>query len=244
MSYGEFRRVLRPFCGTRLTVIGSGLASDAAAARGPDAGWPRVSDITWIPLSDGEWALALLSDATRMEAARLVADLAHGLPPVSRPQPGETVAAVRVRDLQPASGPQPDVSVTAARVPPDMLGPRLGSAVVHQRRDGAVIYCDASQITGETADTLAALAGRAAEFALPADAQGECQVNVITVPCRKLPYSLHPALARAHAGLVEAYVCERQITAGLAAALSALGSAYAWCQGAGTALDDAGGWGA
>jgi hypothetical protein len=224
MSDGEFRRVGRPFCGTRLRVIGSGLASEAAAARGLAAGWPRFSDVTWIPLSGGEWALALLNGATRMEAARLVADLVRGQPPVSWPQP--------------------DGSVAAARVPPEMLGPRLGSAVVHQRRDGAVIYCDASQITGPAADTLAALAGRAAEFAMPADGDGECQVSVIAVRCRKLPVSLHPALARARAGLVEAYVCERQITAGLAAALSALGSAYAWCQGAGAALSGAGGWGA
>src|SRR5215471_16724263 len=194
MSDREFRRVVRPFCGTHLRVIGGGLASEAAAARGPDARWPQFGDVTWIPLDGGEWALAVLSGATRMEAARLVADLARGLPPVSGPQPGETVAA--------------------ARVPPDMLGPRLGSAVVHQRREGAVIYCDASQITGPAADALAALAGHAAVFAMPADWHGECQVSVITVRCRKLPFALHPALATARAGQMEAYVCERQITAG------------------------------
>jgi hypothetical protein len=207
-----------------------------------------------------------------MEAAQLVADLARGLPPVSGPPPGETVAAVRVRDLQPVGQPRPGTGVAAARVPPDMLSPSLGCAVVHQRREGAVIYCDASQITGPAADTLAAFAGRAAvfamaadrpgvlrylseetlaalgasgraKFAMPEDGDGECQVSVITVRCRKLPFALHPALATARAGQVEAYVCERQITAGLAATLSALGSAYAWCQGAGAALGDASGWG-
>ncbi len=145
-------------------------------------------------------------------------DLACGQYALAVPPPGTALPAAAARDAIweltgacPAQAPGAPVTVARAAHIRDELGP----AVLVAGSARAVLYCPRGDITTAAAAALSALASAA-----PA-------------PHQALPACLHPAFAASTPGSgsgqaqVTAHVCEHLISAGLAAALTMLCTAYA-----------------
>jgi len=192
-----------------LTVALHGPADRPASEPLPER-WPELRRVSWTELGREEWALTLLPSRADVDDPRLVANQVRSLQPYSRRSALGRKAVI-------------------VRVPAGKLDPRLGAAVVHHRRGGPVVYCDAAQITATAADTLATLAVPVAEFAAQTGGHRAFQLSLVRVRHRDVPSAAHPVVIDAiRGGQVTGYMCARVITAGLAEVLGMLGTAYAW----------------
>lgn len=173
----------------------------------PGAAGSSGSPVARIRLGPGAWALMLRGDHTRQPAPFVIRDLLSLLE-CSDPCP----SAERYR---------------ITRVRAAALAPSFGPALLHHSSSGTVLHCLADQITAQAAESLAAMAARIAEVVGPAAPGGSRQVSVTRVRHRDLPVDLHPVVTTVRGSQITAHVCSRLITYELAAAMSALGTAYA-----------------
>ncbi len=161
-------------------------------------------------------------------------DLACGQYALAVPPPGTALPAAAARDAIweltgacPAQAPGAPVTVARAAHIRDELGP----AVLVAGSARAVLYCPRGDITTAAAAALSALASAAPGLAGPV--AGPVRVRIARAPHQALPACLHPAFAASTPGSgsgqaqVTAHVCEHLISAGLAAALTMLCTAYA-----------------
>lgn len=137
---------------------------------------------------------------------------------LAQPAAGITAGLARalIEDL-PGPGPVPGLSLARSA----RFDGRLGAAVLVACRDRAVICCPAGEITGAAAYALTAFAA----WAVPGTG-----VQVNRVRHAALPCSLHPAFVMAprpgRGADVTVHVCANLVSAGLAASLGALSTAY------------------
>jgi hypothetical protein len=168
----------------------------------------------------------------RAQAPSLVAarrDLAPGewaLVASAGEPPGPGAVRADLRSL--AAGDWPPSSLMVIRRA--ALPLRLGVAVLHYCHGGTVVYCRPCDITADAADGLALLAARAATLPGPPPAgRGRPRsVSVLLAPCRDGHGPAHLAAAVA-GGEATFVICDRLITARLAAALTVLGTEQLRC---------------
>jgi hypothetical protein len=109
-------------------------------------------------------------------------------------------------------------------------GARLGLAVLVARPAGALLSCPRGDITAAAAAALADMASRT--LGGPVPAAGGIRFQITRVPHPDLPSCLHPAFFRSTSEpgsdqrQVTAHICANLISAGLAAALTVLYTAY------------------
>lgn len=192
----------------RVWALPSLLPAAEAPARGAGAPvmWPAGRRAAHVALAPGEWAMAAPPARARQHAGRLAEELAGA-----------------VHSAGPECSPE-GTSWVFARLPLSAFGSLTGPAILHHRRGVTVIYCADTHITSQAAAALAALAAQAAELLRPA---GRCQVSVTRIGHLRLPVTLHPAVAQARGPKMTAYVCDQQISGGLADAIGVLSAAHA-----------------
>jgi hypothetical protein len=165
------------------------------------AGGRTIIRISLSP-SGSEWALVIAPPG--LSTPCLPPDCLTG--PYIRPLPGQ-FALVRV---------------------PGPASPDLGLAALHYRRGQTRTYCLATQIaTDRAASALSALAGRAMDKALAAQAASEGadlepRITVTRIGHDLLPAARHPAKARPDGHDLTIFACSDLITPQLGEVLSAL----------------------